>query len=48
MLDKKQGTYCLPGNGDTPMAHHPQYVFDDEILPVGAACWVALTEHYPR
>jgi len=36
---------CL-GNGDTPMVHHPQYVFNDAILPVGAAYWVALTERY--
>ena len=33
MLQKKAGTYCLLGNGDTPMVHHPQYVFNDEILP---------------
>jgi hippurate hydrolase len=30
------------------MVHHPQYVFDDAILPVGAAYWVTLTEHYLR
>ena len=48
MLQKKQGTYCLLGNGDTPMVHHPQYVFNDDILPVGAAYWVALTEQYLR
>jgi hippurate hydrolase len=48
MLQKKRGTYCLLGNGDTPMVHHPRYVFDDHILPVGAAYWVALTEHYLR
>ena len=46
MLQKKAGTYCLLGNGDTPMVHHPQYVFNDAILPVGAAYWVALTERY--
>ena len=46
MLQKKQGTYCLLGNGDTPMVHHPKYVFNDEILAIGAAYWVALTEHY--
>jgi hippurate hydrolase len=46
MLQKKQGTYCLLGNGNTPMVHHPQYVFDDTILPMGAAYWVTLTEHY--
>jgi hippurate hydrolase len=48
MLQKKPGTYCLLGNGDTAMVHHPQYLFDDAILPVGAAYWVALTEHYLR
>jgi hippurate hydrolase len=48
MLQKKKGTYCLLGNGDTPMVHHPQYVFDDAILPMGAAYWVTLTERYLR
>lgn len=48
MLQKKQGTYCLLGNGDTQMVHHPQYVFNDAILPVGAAYWVTLTEQYLR
>ena len=46
MLQAKKGTYCLLGNGDTPMVHHPQYVFDDAILTTGAAYWVALTERY--
>jgi hippurate hydrolase len=48
MLQKQKGTYCLLGNGDTAMVHHPQYVFDDAILPMGAAYWVALTEQYLR
>ena len=48
MLQKKRGTYCLLGNGDTPMVHHPQYVFNDDILPTGAAYWVTLTEQYLR
>ena len=46
MLQKKQGTYCMIGNGDTPMVHHPQYVFNQDILLYGAAYWVALTEAY--
>jgi hippurate hydrolase len=46
MLQKKQGTYCMLGNGDTPMVHHPQYIFNQEILPIGAAYWVGLTEAY--
>ena len=37
---------ALLGNGETPMVHHPQHVFNDDILAVGAAYWVALTEQY--
>jgi hippurate hydrolase len=46
MLQKKQGTYCMLGNGDGYMVHHPQYIFNQEILPLGAAYWVGLTEGY--
>lgn len=46
MLQEKPGNYCMLGNGDTPMVHHPQYVFDQEILPLGAAYWVGLAETY--
>jgi hippurate hydrolase len=42
----KPGSYCFIGNGDTPMVHHPMYDFDDRNLPVGAAYWVALVQHY--
>ena len=38
--------YCFIGNGDTPNVHHPMYVFDKSNLPVGAAYWVAVAEHY--
>lgn len=44
MLQKRPGTYCFIGNGDTPMVHHPEFVFNQDILPRGAAYWVALTE----
>ena len=43
---KKPGTYCFIGNGDTPMVHHPMYDFDDRNLPIGAAWWVAVAEHF--
>jgi hippurate hydrolase len=46
MLQKKQGTYCMLGNGDSYMVHHPQYIFNQEILPLGAAYWVGVTEQY--
>lgn len=48
MLQKKQGNYCMLGNGDSFMVHHPQYIFNQEILPLGAAYWVGLTESYLR
>lgn len=44
MLQKKPGTYCFIGNGNTPMVHHPEFIFNPDILPRGAAFWVALTE----
>jgi len=44
MLQKRPGTYCFIGNGDTPMVHHPEYVLNQDILPRGAAYWVALVE----
>lgn len=46
MLQEKKGTYCFLGNGDTPMVHHPQFVLNKSILPMGAAYWAALTEGY--
>lgn len=46
MLQKKVGTYCMIGNGDTFMVHHPKYVFNQKILSKGAAYWVALVENY--
>ena len=46
MLQKKVGTYCMIGNGDTFMVHHPKYVFNQDMLSRGAPYWVALTEEY--
>ena len=46
MLQEKPGTYCMLGNGESYMVHHPEYVFNQEILPLGAAYWVSLTEAY--
>lgn len=37
MLQQRPGTYCFLGNGDTPMVHHPRYVFNKGLLPAGAA-----------
>lgn len=46
MLQKKPGTYCFVGNGDTPMVHNPGYSFNRDILTKGAAYWVELAEGY--
>lgn len=44
MLQKRPGTYCILGNGETPMVHHPEYTFNKELLTRGSAYWIALTE----
>ena len=31
-------------NGDTADVHHPQYNFNDEVIPVGASYWAELVE----
>jgi hippurate hydrolase len=38
--------YAFIGNGNTPMVHHPMYVFDESNLSIGAAYWVAIAETY--
>jgi hippurate hydrolase len=48
MLQGKKGTYCFLGNGDTKMVHHPEFAFNQDILPVGAAYLVALSEGHLR
>ncbi|MBI1622727.1 M20 aminoacylase family protein [Aquamicrobium zhengzhouense] len=48
MLQKKKGTYCFLGSGPGKMVHHPEYYFNQQIMPIGAAYWVALTEGYLR
>jgi len=47
MLNAKQGAYLMLGGGRgkaDPLLHHPQYDFNDEILPVGASWWATLVE----
>ncbi|ASK27362.1 amidohydrolase [Neisseria chenwenguii] len=38
--------YGFIGNGDTPMVHHPEYVFNRSNLPLGAAYWVGIVQEY--
>jgi len=47
MLQARPGCYVWLGGGSAqegPSLHNPAYDFNDEILPVGAAYWVRLTE----
>ncbi|SEW10050.1 hippurate hydrolase [Aliiroseovarius sediminilitoris] len=44
MLEERPGAYILVGNGDTAMVHHPEYNFNDEIIPHGCSWWVEIVE----
>ena len=44
MLEECPGAYILVGNGDTVMVHHPEYNFDDNVIPVGSSFWAELIE----
>ena len=43
---KLPATYVFVGNGNTPMVHHPEYVFDMSNLPRGVAYWVAIAQNF--
>jgi metal-dependent amidase/aminoacylase/carboxypeptidase family protein len=48
MLQQKTGCYIWIGNGSSQgscLLHNPNYDFNDEILPLGAAYWVKLVEN---
>ncbi len=44
MLEERPGSYVLVGNGDTAMVHHPEYNFDDEVIPFGSSWFAELVE----
>ena len=44
MVQVCPGTYNQIGNGDTADVHHPEYNFNDDVIPVGASCRVELAE----
>ncbi len=44
MLEERPGAYILLGNGDTAGVHHPEYNFDDGVIPVGCSWWAELIE----
>ncbi len=44
MLNARPGAYILVGNGDTAMVHHPQYNFDDDVIPAGCSWFAEVVE----
>jgi hippurate hydrolase len=44
MLEARPGAFVFVGNGDTAKLHHPNYDFNDEVIPYGVSYWVRLVE----
>ena len=44
MLEERPGAYILVGNGDTAMVHHPEYNFNDDVIPAGCSWWAEIIE----
>ena len=44
MLEARPGAFMFIGNGDTAGLHHPEYDFNDEVIPHGISYWVKLAE----
>ncbi len=43
-LQERPGAFIFAGNGGSAPLHHPQYDFNDALLPTGIAYWVELVE----
>ncbi|RDV00478.1 M20 aminoacylase family protein [Trinickia dinghuensis] len=46
MLQARPGTYVLAGGGQDKGLHHPEYDFNDALIPTGVLYWVALASEY--
>jgi hippurate hydrolase len=44
MLEARPGAFIYLGQGDTQFLHHPEYDFNDDIIPIGCSYWVKLVE----
>jgi len=44
MLEERPGAFIFAGNGDSAGLHHPEYDFNDDLIPVGCSYWVKLVE----
>lgn len=44
MLEARPGAFIFVGQGDTASLHHPEYDFNDDIIPIGCSYWAKLVE----
>ena len=44
MLEARPGAYILVGNGEGAAVHHPEYAFNDEVIPAGCSWWAEVVE----
>jgi hippurate hydrolase len=44
MLEERPGAYILLGNGPGASVHHPEYDFNDEIIPAGCSWFAGIVE----
>ncbi|MEM7069600.1 MAG: M20 aminoacylase family protein [Pseudomonadota bacterium] len=44
MLQARPGAFIFVGNGDTAGLHHPEYDFNDDVIPHGTSYWAKLAE----
>lgn len=44
MLEERPGAFMFVGNGDGATIHHPEYDFNDELIPFGCTYFVKLVE----
>ncbi|MDR3376245.1 MAG: M20 family metallopeptidase [Ancalomicrobiaceae bacterium] len=44
MLEARPGAFLFVGNGDSAGLHHPEYDFDDRLIPYGMSFWAKLIE----
>ena len=47
MLNARPGAMIMIGNGDSAGLHHPEYDFNDQIIPAGISFWAKLAETNP-
>ncbi|MEQ9260953.1 MAG: M20 aminoacylase family protein [Roseovarius sp.] len=44
MLEARPGAYILVGNGPSAAVHHPEYNFNDAVIPAGCSWWAEVAE----